>query len=1121
MNSGKPRRYWLLAGLSVLLSTAWSQNTLKSPHGELSYSCADCHASSSLDRYDNKGGFKHEQTRFSLTGKHEDLSCKDCHTSLRFKQSSSRCASCHTDIHREQLGSDCQRCHTTQGWQAHDKINQVHRERNFPLIGAHQQIDCDACHTGQKEQEYAQTRANCLECHGSKYSSTTNPNHKAAGFSSDCQECHGRTFQTWGDALFQHTNELQLKDRHQSLTCQECHQENYKGLSQACLQCHQKDYEATQEPAHGKLNYPKDCALCHDQKQWRNATFEHSNLRFALTGAHQNLDCIDCHSAGYKNTPITCNACHQDDYDKTVDPNHQLGAFDLNCTSCHSAVSWKPSGFEHNTKTTYALTSAHQSVNCAGCHSTQFKGTSNQCFNCHDKNFQSAANPNHVSNQFDHNCSLCHNDDAWKPARFDHAATSFPLTNGHQNLTCIECHAAGYQNTSSTCYSCHQDDYDRTTDPNHKLGEFDQTCTSCHSTTSWKPSSFDHNSKTSYALSGVHQQIYCSSCHSKQFKGTPTECFSCHDKNFQSVMSPNHVSNQFDHNCSLCHNDGAWKPVRFDHNTTSFPLSGGHQNRACIDCHAAGYTNTPTACYACHQDDYDKTTDPNHRLGQFDQTCTTCHSTAAWTPSGFDHNSKTTYALTGAHQAINCASCHSAQFKGTATQCYGCHQADFQGAYNPNHVNNQFDQNCTACHSNTAWTPSTFDHMATTFPLTGGHQNRACIDCHAAGYVNTPTACYACHQDDYDKTTDPNHKLGQFDQTCTTCHSTAAWTPSGFDHNSKTTYALTGAHQAINCASIAIVHNLKAQLPSATACHEKDFQSVVLIQYHHVSNNQFDHNCIACHSNIAWTPSTFDHTATTFPLTGGHQNRACIDCHAAGYVNTPTACYACHQDDYDKTTDPNHKLGQFDQTCTTCHSTAAWTPSGFDHNSKTTYALTGAHQSINCASCHSAQFKGTATQCYGCHEKDFQSVADPNHVSNQFDHNCIACHSNTAWTPSTFDHMATTFPLTGGHQNRACIDCHAAGYVNTPTTCYACHQTDYNATIDPDHEIGQFDQNCLTCHNNTAWTPSGFDHNSKTTYALTGAHQAINCAACHSAQFKGTATQCYGCHQADFQSGCF
>ena len=284
----------------------------------------------------------------------------------------------------------------------------------------------------------------------------------------------------------------------------------------------------------------------------------------------------------------------------------------------------------------------------------------------------------------------------------------------------------------------------------------------------------------------------------------------------------------------------------------------------------------------------------------------------------------------------------------------------------------------------------------------------------------------------------------------------------------------------------------------------------------HVTN-QFDQNCTACHSNTAWTPSTFDHTATTFPLTGGHQNRACIDCHAAGYVNTPTTCYACHQTDYNATVDPDHKIGQFDQNCLTCHNNTAWTPSGFDHNSKTTYALTGAHQAINCATCHSTQFKGTTTQCYGCHQADFLGAFNPNHVTNQFDQNCIACHTNTAWTPATFDHTVTTFPLTGGHQNRACIDCHAAGYVNTPTTCYACHQADYNATVNPDHKIGQFDQNCLTCHNNTAWTPSSFNHSTRTAYPLSGSHMIVPCAGCHRTQFKGTPSYCDACHHVDYQ----
>ncbi len=100
--------------------------------------------------------------------------------------------------------------------------------------------------------------------------------------------------------------------------------------------------------------------------------------------------------------------------------------------------------------------------------------------------------------------------------------------------------------------------------------------------------------------------------------------------------------------------------------------------------------------------------------------------------------------------------------------------------------------------------------------------------------------------------------------------------------------------------------------------------------------------------------------------------------------------------------------------------------------------------SVPCISCHSAGYQNTPTDCYACHQADFDGVTDPNHVSNNFSHTCTECHTTAAWSPATFNHNLTGFPLTGAHVSLACLACHANGYENTPSDCVACHQADYN-----------------------------------------------------------------------------
>jgi hypothetical protein len=72
-----------------------------------------------------------------------------------------------------------------------------------------------------------------------------------------------------------------------------------------------------------------------------------------------------------------------------------------------------------------------------------------------------------------------------------------------------------------------------------------------------------------------------------------------------------------------------------------------------------------------------------------------------------------------------------------------------------------------------------------------------------------------------------------------------------------------------------------------------------------------------------------------------------------------------------------------------------------------------------------------------------------------------------------FNHASTGFPFTGAHAGASCLECRRR-LLRNPSQCFACHQSDYNGTNDPDHGSAGFPTTCENCHSTTAWEPSSF-----------------------------------------------
>ena len=245
----------------------------------------------------------------------------------------------------------------------------------------------------------------------------------------------------------------------------------------------------------------------------------------------------------------------------------------------------------------------------------------------------------------------------------------------------------------------------------------------------------------------------------------------------------------------------------------------------------------------------------------------------------------------------------------------------------------------------------------------------------------------------------------------------------------------------------------------------------------------------------------FDHAKTRFALTGKHVQATCASCHLGNrYKDTPTQCAACHAPD-------DVHGGARGAGCADCHQTTGWTGTRYDHLKTSGFALTGAHSSLDCRTCHkTSNFKDPLPRdCAGCHRSD-----DPH--ATRFGAGCEKCHAASGWTPSSFDHTRDgKFELRGAHEKLNCHVCHTGVIASQKlgTECAGCHRAD-------DVHAGNLDTDCAQCHGVETWRGHlQFDHDFST-YPLVGLHVAVPCFACHrSTSFKDARQTCVDCHEAD------
>lgn len=479
------------------------------------------------------------------------------------------------------------------------------------------------------------------------------------------------------------------------------------------------------------------------------------------------------------------------------------------------------------------------------------------------------------------------------PVSAAHAKLEEQCTNCHdrnnrsrQSALCLDCHKPiaadvrehkGYHGRmpnagAGKCVGCHTEHVGRT-------GDIVRLNTA----------TFDH-SQTDFPLAGAHRALTCVSCHKTSEahrKATPT-CTGCHKKD-------DYHDGQLTASCGDCHGQDSWIGARYDHNKTSFPLTGAHRALSCSGCHLAGrYKGSPKSCVGCHA------TDDAHR-GERGDDCGKCHTTSDWKAAKFNHEKETGYALLGAHMTIDCLGCHrSGAYKDKIPKdCFGCHKTDDSHA-------GRFGMKCNDCHGNDVWHPVEYDHLAKTkFALEGAHARLDCHVCHTAiaATQKLGTDCLACH-----RAASP-HGV-RLKTPCDSCHGQQQWrTGISFDHD-LTSFPLLGLHNVVSCAQCHRTQAFGDARSGCIDCHRKD----------DVHKGGLGDRCDTCHSPNGWKLWEFNHQkATGFGLTGAHAKLKCADCHRkpAAEVKLSPACVSCHLKD-------DVHTGQFGRQCDRCHTTVTF-----------------------------------------------------------------------------------------------------------------------------------------------------------------------------------------------------
>ena len=554
---------------------------------KLAESCGKCHAehndghprlvtdnSFKLSGFPTRETFDHSKvTRYTLTGKHNQLRCDQCHRDAsapellpahkRFLGLSQQCTSCHTDVHKGTYGNDCAACHGQS--QPFKDAPGFHHTDQFPLTQAHAVKDCATCHKPDGPTSVVAlfktnlTVRACTACHNDPHQGT---------FGADCASCHGTAKKFDQVPFFKHAAVFPLTGGHSNLACKQCHAPSgtysvasltaHPLPSRSCQDCHASPHKQsvlTFVSTATHLTPGQSCGACHafETNSFLSpaATMtpqQHSATGFSLDPPHDKVACEQCHKDLGKRKPLVaspqltsrfqkffpgrsseaCESCHTDPHRGQFANSLGNGA----CLICHAATHFTPSTFDtaRHDKTAFPLTGAHRAVACAGCHKPKdnfirFVSAPTECSACHADVHKGRfdANPALATVNGRTGCERCHTTSSFTAFNWtakDHTTwTGYPLNAAHASVACTDCHkpqrtpnsrTAHFGQATKTCAACHTDVH-----ANQFAVANATDCARCHSDRAAKftPTTFDHQRDSTYKLDPTHIKLACNACH--------------------------------------------------------------------------------------------------------------------------------------------------------------------------------------------------------------------------------------------------------------------------------------------------------------------------------------------------------------------------------------------------------------------------------------------------------------------------------------------------------------------------------------------------------------------------------------------------------------------------------
>ena len=371
--------------------------------------------------------FDHSKTKFPLQGKHREVECVQCHAAGDFRKHLffAKCSDCHhPDPHEGQFarragGSECSNCHSLDAFKPSTFGLREHAATAYPLEGKHTSLRCAQCHIPRgKATIYTLKSRACTDCHADRHEGQ----FASSPHLNRCEDCHNvERFLPSTFGLRRHNETpFHLNGSHVAVPCLDCHKQSsifapkptaqyhWPGLS--CRSCHADPHAGRFDGlvrSRGANPPAGGCEICHSAVAWSDLSpFDHSKTSFPLRGAHKSTKCADCHKAqnpqtwlmrvDFKLAPARCGACHADVHGSQFS---SVGGGE--CIGCHDTAKWKPSLFDHDKQSSFALEGAHRKVRCESCHTLTrmvdrkpvlfYKPTPKECVACHGRDVRRAS----------------------------------------------------------------------------------------------------------------------------------------------------------------------------------------------------------------------------------------------------------------------------------------------------------------------------------------------------------------------------------------------------------------------------------------------------------------------------------------------------------------------------------------------------------------------------------------------------------------------------------------------------------------------------------------------------------------------------------------------------------